>query len=394
MRKLICDLYVYDDGHHIAYVNSIMTWAADREDLIFLFNKDAATFCPCLAGDERVHFVDEDFLAKNRENVLRGKWREYQYIRQFAIRQAIEKVIFLEIDQYQLAIGLIPSPFRITGIIFRSFHKIRVMADSLPATLKNAIYRAKKRLMFRVFRLNRKVEPLFLLNDRAGCTRYPDYFTYLPDPVFPHQPKTGRPSGPDPGGSRSSLSSSPDVRSFYRIPATTHIFLVSGAMGGRKNIRHIVDAYQQASLDHLSVLLIAGKVRADYRVEFDAAINSYTSQDPRKRMIVVDEFIDDDRLDAWFRDSDTIVLCYRKFYGSSGLMGKAAEHGKTCIVPDQGLLFDLCRQYSLGYTADPEDIESIAAALSLAQKSPQVSAGHNRFVQDHSEHAFLATLLP
>src|ERR1700761_5531852 len=113
MRKLICDLYVYDDGHHIAYVNSIMTWSADREDLIFLFNKDAATFCPCLAGDERVHFVDEDFLAKNRENVLRGKWREYQYIREFAIRQAIEKVVFLEIDQYQLAIGLIPSPFRI-----------------------------------------------------------------------------------------------------------------------------------------------------------------------------------------------------------------------------------------------------------------------------------------
>ena len=38
MKTLICDLNVYDNGHHIAFVNSILNYCADREDLLFLFN--------------------------------------------------------------------------------------------------------------------------------------------------------------------------------------------------------------------------------------------------------------------------------------------------------------------------------------------------------------------
>ncbi|HEY4061355.1 MAG TPA: hypothetical protein VGM30_05620 [Puia sp.] len=386
MRTLICDLNVYDEGHHIAYLNAIMPYSADRDDLIFLFNKKAVSFCPILAGDRRVFFVDETFLEENRANVMRGKWREFHYIRQFAIEHAIEKLLLLEIDQYQLAIGLQPSPFRIDGIIFRSFHMIGVTATSLPGMAKNILYRAKKRLMFQVFRLNKKVEPLFLLNDRAGCARYPNYFKYLPDPIFeaPATMQYGKPASP----------ASSNLRNFFDIAPKAHIFFVSGAMGERKNIQNTVDAYQAAQLNGPSVLLIAGKVRADYRVAFDAAINSFTAKDPQKRLIVVDEYIDDDLLAAWFNSSDTILLCYSNFYGSSGLMGKAAEHGKTCIVPDKGLLFDLCKEYSLGYAADPDKANSMARAMVLAQKDQTTAAGHSRFVQDHSEKSFLSTLIP
>jgi hypothetical protein len=383
MRTLICDLNVYDNGHHIAYVNSIITFSSDREDVLFLFNKDAARWCSGLEGDKRVFFVDEGLLGKDLKDVWRGKWREYQYIRQFAIQQAVERVIFLEIDQYQAAIGLNPAPFRVTGIYFRSFHKIGWKADTLAGSLKNALYHLKKRMLFQIFRLNKKAEPLFLLNDRSGGIRYPEYFKYLPDPVF--LGAAGKPARSHSTGFRASLG----------ISASAHVFLVFGAMGARKNIQHVVEAYRLTELDGPSVLLVAGKVRADYKEEFDGAVNGFMkgNRDALKKLIVVDEFIDDDQIDVYFRNSDTIVLCYRKFYGSSGLMGKAAEYGKTCIVPDKGLLYDLCREYTLGYAADPLKIGLIADALSMAEKNPVGGVGHGRFVYDHSENAFLETIL-
>jgi hypothetical protein len=378
MRTLICDLNVYDNGHHISYVNSIITYSADREDVIFLFNKKASSWCPGLEEDERFSFIDEKFLEQDQKNVFWGKWKEYQAIHQFAIQHAVDKVVFLEIDQYQAAIGLHSSPFRVTGIYFRSFHQIDIKAETWMETYKNLVYRLKKRLIFQLLRLNKKVEPLFLLNDRRGGVRYPRYFTYLPDPVFLST-----------GGAR------PGFRESVGIGSSAHIFLVFGAMGARKNIRNITLAFRSAELTGPAVLLIAGKVRADYKAEFEGAVGEFAreNRDPLKKLIAVDEFIEDDQLDTYFSNSDTIVLCYRKFYGSSGLMGKAAEHGKTCIVPDKGLLYDLCRQYSLGYAADPLNISGIAAALSLAQKKPVGGAGHDQFVHDHSEGAFLKTLL-
>jgi hypothetical protein len=245
-------------------------------------------------------------------------------------------------------------------------------------------------------RLNKKVEPLFLLNDRAGGVQYPEYFKYLPDPIF---------RGPAGGGKAGERDRPMAGQRFGhgvtvvgrggKMTRSPHVFLVFGAMGARKNIRNIVHAYRQAELDGPSVLLIAGKVRADYKEEFEEAVIGFINEnkDPGKRLIAVDEFIDDDQVDIYFRNADTIVLCYRKFYGSSGLMGKAAEHNKTCVVPGNGLLYDLTRQYSLGYAADPENAGQIAHALSLAEKKPLGGSGHDQFVHDHSERAFLETIL-
>ena len=55
-----------------------------------------------------------------------------------------------------------------------------------------------------------------------------------------------------------------------------HILLAFGAMGARKNITNIVAAYRQARFSGDTVLLIAGKVRNDYRQEFDAAVASFS----------------------------------------------------------------------------------------------------------------------
>jgi hypothetical protein len=165
-------------------------------------------------------------------------------------------------------------------------------------------------------------------------------------------------------------------------------------MGARKNITNIVAAYRQAHFSGDTVLLIAGKVRDDYRQEFDTAVKSFVvNTDPGKRLIVFDEFVDESHIDRYFTDAGTILLCYSKFYCSSGLMGKAAQHRKTCIVPDCGLLGALNQEYELGYAVDPEDVPGIAGAMSRAERHPLPVRGFQRFVEDHHENAFLRTLL-
>jgi glycosyltransferase involved in cell wall biosynthesis len=383
MKTLICDLNVYDNGHHIAFVNSIMSHAARREDLLFLFNGMAATLCKGMEGNERIFFVPEDRLHPDELGSLGDKMREYRFIRDFALEHGVERVIFLEIDWYQMAIGLSSRPpFRITGIYFRPFHLIPTRSDNWKGSLKSLLYHAKKRLLFHILKINRKVEPLFLLNDRMAGARYPSWFRYLPDPVF------------DAGGDVPTSGRPVSIRGQFGIPPSTHIILAFGAMGARKNIGNIVAAYQTAQFEEDTVLLIAGKVRADYRAAFDRAIGSFgCNRDSRRRVIVFDSFVDEEHIDLYFSEAGTILLCYSKFYGSSGLMGKAAQHRKTCIVPDCGLLYELNREYRLGYSVDPEEVRSIADALALALLKPVPEEGFQRFVRDHQESAFLRTLL-
>lgn len=379
MKTLICDLNVYDNGHHIAFVNSILTYFRDRQDCLFLFNEKAAGLCNGIADDGRISLVSEEKLRPNEYGSLQAKFREYRYIEQFAVENGVGRVIFLEIDSYQIAIGLSRPQFQITGIYFRPFHQIPTRSGGFRTSLRSLLYRWKKRALFQVLRINRKVEPLFLLNDRTAGTRYPSWFRYLPDPVFSTT-----------GAADRTLS----IRKQFNIPASTHILLAFGAMGARKNIPNIVAAYRQSRFSGDTVLLIAGKVRGDYRQEFDAAVNSFVmNTDPAKRLIVLDEFVDESYIDMYFRDAGTILLCYSKFYCSSGLMGKAAQHRKTCIVPDCGLLGALNQEYELGYAVDPEDVESIAGAMSRAERHPLPVRGFQRFVEDHAEKAFLRTLL-
>ncbi|HWB91631.1 MAG TPA: hypothetical protein VG605_07255, partial [Puia sp.] len=379
MKTLICDLNVYDNGHHIAFVNSILNYCADREDLLFLFNEKAAALCKGMEDDKRISYIAEDRLHPDELGNLRDKFREYRQIERFAVTHRIERVIFLEIDWYQLAIGLSRPPFQVSGIYFRPFHLIPTQGDNLREKVKNLLYYWKKRALFHLLKMNKKVEPLFLLNDKQAGRRYPSWFRYLPDPIFD--------SGPTPGA----LS----IRRHFGISPSAHILLAFGAMGARKNISNIVAAYRQARFSGETVLLIAGKVRADYRREFDAAVNSFVlNTDPCKKLIVFDEFVDEEQVDLYFRDAGTILLCYSKFYCSSGLMGKAAQHRKTCIVPDCGLLGALNQEYELGYAVDPEDVDGIAGAMSRAERHPLPAPGFQRFVEDHHENTFLRTLLP
>lgn len=379
MKTLICDLNVYDNGHHIAFVNSILSYSADRDDLLFLFNEKAASLCKGMEGDTRIEFVPEDRLHPDELGGISDKFREYRYIERFAIKNGIERVIFLEIDWYQIAIGLSRPPFQITGIYFRPFHLIPTHGENFKASVRNLAYHWKKRALFHILRLNKKVEPVFLLNDRAAGVRYPSWFRYLPDPVFNTAGTADR-----------TLS----IRKLFNIAPAAHIILAFGAMGERKNISNVVAAYRQARFSGDTVLLIAGKVRKDYRAQFDAAVNSFVvNTDPTKRLIVFDEFVDETYIDLYFRDAGTILLCYSKFYCSSGLMGKAAQHRKTCIVPDCGLLGALNQEYELGYAVDPEDVEGIAGAMSRAERHPLPVHGFQRFVEDHAENAFLRTLL-
>ena len=225
MKTLICDLNVYDNGHHIAFVNSIMGHAARREDLLFLFNGMAATLCKGMEDNERVFFVPEDRLHQDELGSLGDKCANTGLFEPSRWSDHVERVIFLEIDWYQVAIGLSGRPpFRITGIYFRPFHLIPTRGDDWKGSLEKPAVSCEKRLFFHILKINRKVEPLFLLNDRMAGARYPSWFRYLPDPVF------------DAGGGVTTMNRSESIRGQFGIPSSTHIILAVSGRWGQERI--------------------------------------------------------------------------------------------------------------------------------------------------------------
>lgn len=310
---------------------------------------------------------------------MAGKFKEYNYIKKFAAEKNIERIFFLDIDQYQIPIGFSRDYFKVGGIYFRPFHRVNIITGTFSGIFKNLAYKIKKRAIFSILKFNKKVEAVYLLNDEVAAKRLPKFFKYLPDPVFinPAPIKTS------------------SLRENLEIGVSAHIFLVFGAISARKNIRHIINAFKIAQLEKESILLITGKIRNDYRTEFNSMLRQFeiTNKDRCKRIIVRDEFVDEAMMDSYFMESDTIVLCYQKFYGSSGLLGRAALYNKTVIVANEGLLNDLCAEYNLGYSCSPRNIYSIAKTFSKAAKNVTSADLGVQYLETHKEQAFINALL-
>ncbi len=78
-------------------------------------------------------------------------------------------------------------------------------------------------------------------------------------------------------------------------------------------------------------------------------------------------FVNEDEKDAYFADTDIVVLPYRKeFDGASGPLTEGVNQGKMIVGPDHGSLGRIIRENHLGYTFESENPESLCEALQKA----------------------------
>jgi glycosyltransferase involved in cell wall biosynthesis len=384
MHLLICDINIKEQGHNIGYNQYILDYCCERIKngteihFSFLFNSEAKTL---LRLDESL--VSHIYYVDTNDDIKEGwkyKFKLFKKTIAIAYNLQVDKMIFLDIDKYQLFIFISRFNFKISGILFRPHHRIESSNKGFKNRLGSLLKRTKKIVAEWMLITKNAVENIFILNDADGILYLNQYhsttkFSYLPDPIFSFQPKQG-------------------LEKLGIEKNNSFKFLVFGALNERKNITNILKAYENASFDYATELILIGPSKKSYSVYLENLVQSISVKDlNNKEIIVHNSFVSDQQMDWFFLQSDVIMLVYKDFYGSSGLLGRACMHQKKVIGPNVGLLRNMITDYQLGLLCDPNSTEEIARAMISIKVHAIGNQGFLNFYSEHSPDKFIETLL-
>ena len=390
MKQLLCDLGVQLRGHNLGYIQNIIKLLNQRvvidNNILFLFNslvKERLNVASVHSNVSIVFITDvENQLLEQCKTVGSRRAAEWKLIKQYAEQYAIQEVLILELDQYQVSVGSETTPFGVSGIYFRPHYRIEAIGGGLRNWLKYSLWRQKKFWLELYMCRNKNLRHIFILNDQQAVesmnrTLRP-VFRYLPDPILSYEP------APVP------------IHEAYKILNDRQIFLIFGAIDERKNIENLVAAFGELNpqVAAQATLLVVGTVKADYKTSLAIILGQLRQQQPELQVIHHDQFVSNSEMESLFRECDVPLLVYRDFFVSSGLLGQAARNNKPVLVSKYGVMAELVKQYGLGMCVSPKDIHEIAEHLTgFILKRADARIDGQPFFQAHTPEKFLTTLL-
>jgi hypothetical protein len=100
---------------------------------------------------------------------------------------------------------------------------------------------------------------------------------------------------------------------------------------------------------------------ANFSYDPDKIISSLKKED---RFFETNEYIDDPLcIEYFFKSVTHLVLPYRNFFGSSGVMLQALRYGIPILAPDSGVMGYRIQKYHLGMTYTDSDMNSLRTQL-------------------------------
>jgi glycosyltransferase involved in cell wall biosynthesis len=385
MNYLIVDLNIKLDGHKLGFVQNIIDYLEKNSD-----TKNQYYFLSNYSKDFRLKKkknsqIELFALTETQQNSVNSKKRflekshlEWTLILEKAKELKIERLILMELDPYQLSIFRSKVSFDIYGIWFRPYHRMEQEAKGLKNYLKFNLFKFQKKITLFLALRNKSLKKVFILNDELLpdlpiCK--PPRFFYLPDPCFPYKQQATF-----------------NLRQKYNISSDKVIFLQFGFIDERKNTENILLALNslQKSISEKVALLIIGKFKENYEQTLRSIIPSHAQY----QTLFNPQFISDSEMESTFSQSDVILRMNINFFGSSGIVGIAANHDKPCIVSNFGVMADQVEEYNMGVIIDPYDIEEIMRSIQTFIENPdQRKVSGKAYREAHTAEKFVQTLL-
>jgi glycosyltransferase involved in cell wall biosynthesis len=372
-NKVILFYDQYISGHHLEYINHLVDYSRrnSEQDVIFVIRQEAIDV---LKKDtsESIRFVAAPSFSS--DSLVEKSLKEGRWLVEIIQREKVRNLCFLAIDPYQFLLGI--GWFRklacdIHGILFSPPHRLYPsLESSIKERIKQSIRRNRKVLQLRWALKNKRLKTLFVLDDSDGVDqlnkRFRPVFQLLNDPI--------------------EQSTSAITTSYKRNVAEGEKLLLSfGAIHPRKNLINIVKSLQYC--EHYSVtLLITGKGKTEYIARLHEAASIYDN-DSKIKIIIDNKFVSQEEMDRLFAAADGIVMVYQNFYGSSGVLGRAAKVRKPVLVSDHGLVSSLTKKYDMGYSVKG-DPASIAEGIKkiIIQGTPSNYKGEEYLNLKTTEH--------
>ncbi|MGB3614039.1 MAG: glycosyltransferase [Elainellaceae cyanobacterium] len=117
------------------------------------------------------------------------------------------------------------------------------------------------------------------------------------------------------------------------ISASAKVFLLFGRIKPYKNVPALIKAFERVNCPD-AVLLIVGSFRSLQKTDFDQIMGA-ARLDPR--ILIKDEFVDNDDVHIYFQSADLVVLPYREILNSGSAL-LALSFDRPILVPELGSL--------------------------------------------------------
>ena len=381
MRILITDLNIKLDGHKYGYVNNLLSFIEKQttnNEYFILTNYSTEFQLESTKKNITILFTtaEQQETIGSQKHYFQKSGKEWEIIDQHCIENKIEHLILMEIDPYQVEIGKKKTPYNIAGIWFRPYARMQKEGPGLKNQINFWRTVIQKKWIMKWALTNKNLKKVFILNDEA-MPNWLDHrrFFYLPDPYFEYH-----------------IIPDFNLRERYNIPSENLILLQFGNMDERKNNENIIAALNEMNPEKARkiTLLIIGKFKAGYLEK----IKTLIPEESKYQTIIKDEFVSDEEMESTFKQSDVILRMNINFFGSSGIVGQAANHNKPCIVSNNGVMAEQVEKYKLGKIIDPYDVNTIKETIIFYLDNPaERKIDGSYYKQTHNLEAFGSTLL-
>lgn len=366
-KKLIYELD--NSGHHLGYLENLILDASNADCNIILLCTRAIKNNLLKSNISIPSNFEIIALHESEENhifsykfFLKKSLAELSLIKKYLAEYRINELFFMHINPFQIALLLWPfaysSKIAISGILFNPvipFSRIYSFKEKLCLILPTL----RKRLQLYLLSKNKYVKKIYILNDAENASilnrvfKKKNFFASVVDP-YPLSLL---------GNNFGNHLSHED-----RDKNSSYIFLLPGAISPRKNCLTIMDALE--SLSHSLVqsieLRIVGKVsesNVDYKKRIILRLNQINQQSKLLKVIFIDEHLSNSAFLEEFKRASGIIALYKKFYGSSGIIGNACHFSKPLLVNKSGLAGSIVSSKNLGICVDVNNVGEIKKSL-------------------------------
>ncbi|MCF8325774.1 MAG: glycosyltransferase [Leadbetterella sp.] len=381
MRILITDLNIKLDGHKFGYVSNLLKYveALSTDNEYFIMTNHSKEFkLASLKSNIKILTTTEEQQAVIllQKHYFQKSAEEWKIINNECLKNQINHLVLMELDPYQIEIGKKKTAFSIAGIWFRPYARMKKEGPGLRNQIVFWRTILQKKLTIKWALLNNNLKKVFILNDEAMPNWLDSQrFFYLPDPYFEYK-----------------TIEDFNLRERYNIPKDNLILLQFGNMDERKNNENIIAALnnlEEVKAEKISIIII-GKFKAGYLEK----IRNLVPENSKYQTIIKDEFVSNEEMESTFMQSDVILRMNINFFGSSGIVGQAANHNKPCIVSNNGVMAEQVEKYKLGKIIDPCDINAIKETIIYYLQNPDSrKIDGNYYRKTHDLQAFGSTLL-
>ena len=368
-RKLMLfDLSIY--GHHPSYIQHFISYWSQQElpgslniivsQKFFQEHSDVVKQSAELKRED-INFIaisqEEEANLKPRNSSINRNllaFQEWELFCKYAELLKATQGLIMYLDPYllPLAVGM-QSPCSFSGIYFRPTFHYPSFSSYIPSWKNRLQQWREKFILNRVVR-NSQLKTLFCLdpfvvkhiNNFKSKTRT----IHLPDPV--------------------SLETTKDeyqlnnLRQRLKIKPGQKVFLLFGALNGRKGIYQLLEAIQllPSALCEQMCLVFVGEANPTDKALIQSKVAA-TCQAQPVQIIQHYEFVPEQDVQVYFQLADVVLAPYQRHVGMSGILLLAAAANKPVLSSNYGLMGEMVRLNQLGIAVDSTVPEEIAKGL-------------------------------